>query len=269
MSLTFLRSADDAARTWTLDTDDSRPVFCSRSLRSTQTSLSAALPPAEKMPTTRYFSLAPQTSSSPSPAPLNRFARFLLTTHSPLPGTSILPSRILKSGRRAGETASTPRMIRFVEPPPMRSMIGMFSSSSAASGRPCSSRAMPGIVAIFSAFVRSKPPLVSFDDPLRSTIRSSGSPETFRLCSSPSTSPKRMHDDQTIAPVPRIVSSVVTQRTRRFRTLYLSGIISSDPSENCSRSPHSALCFLPSVFGESRKQKAQGREDLKRIRPPS
>ena len=34
-----------------------------------------------------------------------------------------------------------------------------------------------------------------------------------------------MHDDQTIRPVPRTVISVVTQRTRRLRTLYLSGIM--------------------------------------------
>ena len=34
-----------------------------------------------------------------------------------------------------------------------------------------------------------------------------------------------MHDDQTTSPVPSTVISVVFQRTRKFRTLYLSGII--------------------------------------------
>ncbi len=78
-----------------------------------------------------------------------------------------------------------------------------------------------------SACRRSNPPVVSFEDPLRITIRSSGSPEMFRLCSSPSTRPKRMHDDQTTSPVPRTVISVVFQRTRRLRTLYLSGIMAA------------------------------------------
>ena len=34
-----------------------------------------------------------------------------------------------------------------------------------------------------------------------------------------------MHDDQTTRPVPSTVISVVFQRTRRLRTLYLSGIM--------------------------------------------
>ena len=34
-----------------------------------------------------------------------------------------------------------------------------------------------------------------------------------------------MHDDQTTRPVPSTVIRVVFQRTRRFRTLYLSGIM--------------------------------------------
>ena len=72
----------------------------------------------------------------------------------------------------------------------------------------------------------SNPLLVSFVDPLRRTIRSSGSPETVRLCWSPSTRPNRMHDDQTIsAGAQRPSSASSTQRTRRLRTLYLSGIM--------------------------------------------
>ena len=55
----------------------------------------------------------------------------------------------------------------------------------------------------------SKPPVVSVTEPLRITIKSSGSPEMFRLCSSPSTRPNRMHDDQTTSPVP---STVITRR---------------------------------------------------------
>ena len=95
----------------------------------------------------------------------------------------------------------------------------------ATSGRPDSSRAMPGSVSSSSALSSSKPPVVSLVEPLRMTIRSSGSPEIFRLCSRPSTRPKRMHDDQTTRPVPSTVISVVFQRTRRLRTLYLSGIM--------------------------------------------
>ena len=84
---------------------------------------------------------------------------------------------------------------------------------------------MPGRTSSSSAFDDSKPPVVSVTEPLRITIRSSGSPETFRLCSSPSTRPKRMHDDQTTRPVPSVVITVVFQRTRRLRMLYLSGIM--------------------------------------------
>ena len=36
-----------------------------------------------------------------------------------------------------------------------------------------------------------------------------------------------MHDDQTTSPVPITVISVVFQRTRRLRTLYLSGIMAA------------------------------------------
>ena len=56
-------------------------------------------------------------------------------------------------------------------------------------------------------------------------IRSSGSPEIFRLYSRPSTRPKRMQDDATSRAVPSMVMSVVFQRTLRLRTLYLIGIM--------------------------------------------
>src|SRR5712691_3524681 len=86
---------------------------------------------------------------------------------------------------------------------------------------------MPGRFRMSSAWTVWNPPVVSLVDPLRITIRSSGSPEIFRLCSRPSTRPNRMHDDQTTSPVPSTVISVVFQRTRRLRVLYLRGIIAS------------------------------------------
>ncbi len=109
--------------------------------------------------------------------------------------------------------------------PVLRWAIGMFSSSSAAIGLPSLSFSIPGKTSRSSAFEVSKPPVVSVTEPLRITIKSSGSPETFRLCSSPSTRPNRMHDDQTTSPVPSVVITVVFQRTCRLRTLYLSGIM--------------------------------------------
>src|SRR5580704_17855752 len=89
---------------------------------------------------------------------------------------------------------------------------------------------MPGKLRTSSALTDSKSLFVSFDDPFRMTIKSSGSPETARLCSSPSTRPNRMHDDQTTIPLPSTVISVVFQRTSRFRTLYLNGIMA--PSDD-------------------------------------
>jgi hypothetical protein len=116
-------------------------------------------------------------------------------------------------------------MMMLVVVPFSRSAIGMFNSSLAASGCPSWSRMIPGNMIISSPLVVSNPPVVSVDEPLRITIKSSGSPEIKRLCSSPSTRPNRMHDDQTTKPVPRTVINVVFQRTRKLRTLYLSGII--------------------------------------------
>ena len=111
--------------------------------------------------------------------------------------------------------------------PFLRCAIGMFRSSLAAIGLLSWSLAIPGRISNSSAFEVSNPPVVSVTEPLRITIRSSGSPETFRLCSSPSTRPNRMHDDQTTSPVPSVVIRVVFQRTRRLRMLYLSGIMAA------------------------------------------
>ena len=118
-------------------------------------------------------------------------------------------------------------MMILLRVPLARSPLAMLSSSLAASGIPDGLRAMPGKVRISSALALSNPPVVSLDEPLRRMIRSSGSPEIFRLYSSPSTRPKRMHDDATRRAVPSTVISVVFHRTRRLRTLYLSGIMAS------------------------------------------
>src|SRR5271169_2173195 len=93
---------------------------------------------------------------------------------------------------------------------------------------------MPGKLRISSALTDSNSPVVSFEDPFRMTIKSSGSPEIARLCSSPSTRPNKIHDDQTTIPLPSTVINVVFQRTRRFRTLYLKGIMapSDDPPQS-------------------------------------
>src|SRR4051794_16426650 len=119
-------------------------------------------------------------------------------------------------------------MMMFVRLPSPRPIPGMFSSSDAASTAPDSSRRMPPSVRTLSALSLANPPLTSFVEPLRRMIRSSGSPETVMLCCRPSTRLKTRHDDQTIMPVPRTVSAVVTQRTRRLRVLYLIGIMGSD-----------------------------------------
>ena len=60
---------------------------------STQTSLSASLPPAVNRPTTRKESFFPSPSWSvpPTAAPLKRFDRLRLTMHSPLPGSKSRP----------------------------------------------------------------------------------------------------------------------------------------------------------------------------------
>ena len=147
--------------------------------------------------------------------------------HSSLPVSKSRPAMILKCGRSTRDAGCTPRTMMFVVVPFWRCAIGMFSSSSAAIGLPSLSFSIPGKTSSSSAFDVSKPPVVSVTEPLRITIKSSGSPETFRLCSSPSTRPNRMHDDQTTSPVPSVVITVVFQRTRRLRTLYLSGIMAA------------------------------------------
>src|ERR1700722_16184854 len=121
----------------------------------------------------------------------------------------------------------------FVFVPFSRSAIGIFKSSLAASGWPSRSRNIPGRIRISSALLVSNPPVVSVDEPLRITIKSRGSPEILRLCSKPSTRPNRIHDDHTTKPVPMTVISVVFHRTRKLRTLYLSGIMgaSDDPPQ--------------------------------------
>ena len=76
------------------------------------------------------------------------------------------PATILKSGRSLREAGWTPRTMILVRVPFSRSAIGIFSSSLAASGWPCSSRAMPGRVRSSSAFDDSNPPVVSLVEPL-------------------------------------------------------------------------------------------------------
>jgi hypothetical protein len=73
-------------------------------------------------------------------------------------------------------------MMMLVCVPSFRSTTGMFSSSGAASGRPEWSRAIPPSVRISAAVAAVNPPVASVVVPLRTTIRSSGSPETFMLC---------------------------------------------------------------------------------------
>src|SRR4051794_10637259 len=116
-------------------------------------------------------------------------------------------------------------MITLLRVPLLRSPLAMLSISLAAMGAPVSSRWIPGKFRILSALAASNPPVVSFDEPLRMMIRSSGSPETFRLYSSPSTKPKRMHDEETSKAVPSMVMNVVFHLTLRLRTLYLMGIM--------------------------------------------
>ena len=117
-------------------------------------------------------------------------------------------------------------MMMLFRVPLARSPLAMLSSSLAARGCPGLSRArFPARSRIWSALALSNPPVVSLDEPLRRMIRSSGSPEIFRLYSRPSTRPKRMHDDATRSAVPTMVISVVFQRTFRLRTLYLIGIM--------------------------------------------
>ena len=57
------------------------------------------------------------------------------------------------------------------------------------------------------------------------TIRSAASPDVLSACSIPEIMPKANTDANTTTPLAKLVSSVVTQRTRKLRRLYLSGII--------------------------------------------
>ena len=230
---------------------------------STQTSLSEALPPAVNRPTTRYDSFGPIRRVSPSPVPLNRRARLRLTIASPLPASKFRPWTIVKAGRSFSATgvspgfgeASTPRMIRFARPPRTRSTTGICRSSPDARGWRLSSCAIPPRFLILSDESRTIPLTVSEVDPFRMTIRSRGSPESFMLCSSPSTRLKSPQEDQTMRPVPRTVIIVLTHRTRRFRTLYLIGTIGGQTT------------FLRPLTTESREAWMAGNSPLKAPMP--
>ena len=200
---------------------------------STQASLSAALPPAVKSPTTRYDSFGLTRSVPPRFAPLKRRDMLRLTIASPLPASRSRPWTIVKSGRSisaAGfppgfEAGSMPRMIRFARSPPTRSTTGMWSSSPLASTWPWSSRAIPGRLTILSDLSELDPadglgrrPLAQDDQVERVARELQAVLEPFDQAEEAAGRP----DDQAGADHGH---QGVDPADRRLRTLYLSGTI--------------------------------------------
>ena len=91
-----------AARSCTHETEPSRPVFFSTSLKSAQTSLSAALPPAVKIAHDLVFFLRPEIERAADLGTLEP-RRHLPADDAlaPCRSTKSRPATILKSGRRA------------------------------------------------------------------------------------------------------------------------------------------------------------------------
>lgn len=119
-----------------------------------------------------------------------------------------------------------PRTIKFVVPPLFRrGFVRIVTNSDEHSGWPELSVAIPPRLAISLATFWSMLLEVSWVVPFRRTIKSNGSPLIRNAWSSPSVSPNVSTVAQTTSPVPTTVINVVTQRTRRLRTLYLTGII--------------------------------------------
>ncbi len=123
---------------------------------SVQISLSGAVPPASKSPTT-FQRYAPKRIVCPVVQSLKRWLTLLETTTSDLPGVNQRPSTSVRPGRSFIPFSPMPRIVTFDEPPSIFSRFRTITSSGDASGFPSASGAMPGSVRIRGTWSREIP----------------------------------------------------------------------------------------------------------------
>ncbi len=185
---------------------------------------------------------------------MNRFATLSETITSEVPGTNIRPSVSVICGRSAIPFSSTPRIVTFEQPPSRLSRLRTTTSSAEASGFPSASFSMPGSVRRAGTWSRPIPDWSSDCEFWRRTRTFLSEPEAVKTFVSPSPSAMTQRKTATTRAMPRTVSVVVTFLTKRFRTLYFSGM----PS--IVRCPPSSA-DLPEAVGDGALGGADGRDE--------
>src|ERR1039457_2744778 len=190
---------------------------------SVQISLSGAVPPASKRPTTvqRY---APNLIVWPVAQSLNRLETLRETATSDLPGVNQRPSTSVRPGRSFIPFSPIPRIVTFEEPPSRFSRFRTTTSSAEASGLPSPSGATPGGGRVSGTRSRGMPDCSSDCEFCLSTSTLFSEPEAVKTRVRPSPRDMTQRKTATTRPIPSTVRPVVTFLTNRFRMLYLSGI---------------------------------------------